>query len=151
MTGIRNAKIFSKLRYLTLFDNEFEGEFTVNEENFPTYIFGLNLRDNKITDIRIGKSFTNLRSLYLQNNEFKGEYVITKENFLLSLYQLYLDGNVQLTSIDAEENAVPNLQYLSFNRIEEIIVKQELCERGDITSCDRVDPLDFNRQFCINN
>lgn len=130
LTGFVNGKILTNLVTLMLANNEFTGDFTITEEDFPTSIVTLSLRNNKLTSFTDGKYLTNLENLGLSNNDLKGDLIITAENFSNSIKSLHLEGNIGLTSVDADSDAVPNLEGLVISC--EFIVKEELRSRPEV-------------------
>ena len=133
LTGFVGGKILTNLEYLDLYDNEFEGEIVRTAETFPTSIISLNLNGNKLTGFVGGGILTNLQALRLSENEFEGEFVITADNFPASIIDPNLNGNTGLTSVDADSDAVPNLDFLYLNNIDGIVVKSELCIRPGLS------------------
>lgn len=94
LENVVGLQLLKNLRYLSLFQNEIEGDFEISNENFPVNIKWLNLSRNRITGIKGAKVLTQLKSLSLAVNKLKdGGFVITQGTFPTNIKKLNLHGN----------------------------------------------------------
>lgn len=116
--------------------NDFEGELSITENNYPKSIEHISLQHNKMTGLNICNSMNNLKGIGLWNNEFRsfaniaglqslpkfesldlgdnyleGEFMIARENFPVNITRLSLRDN-KLTSL-VGANLLTNVSSLS--------------------------------------
>ncbi|GFH52623.1 hypothetical protein CTEN210_09099 [Chaetoceros tenuissimus] len=138
LTGfIDGGKILTNLEHLSLQRNLFTDDLTITPNNFPQTLKSLHLHRNKLERIiDAGKFLTKLESLDLSENSFQGDMLITVDHFPSSLKGLLFDSNSGLTKIDADDDAVLSLDYITVRNIASIEVGQELCSRSSSGSLD---------------
>ncbi|GFH52487.1 hypothetical protein CTEN210_08963 [Chaetoceros tenuissimus] len=136
LSGISGGGILTNLNKLILTQNQFEGKLTVTSDNFPTTIKLLFLGENELTGFIGGGILKKLKELHLNDNKFAGDLVITADDYPKRLLKLDLSANKGLKSINADSDAVPNLNTLNVEDIDGVIMKEELCGRSGISCRD---------------